>query len=113
MKSVLIREAHIVDPSQQINETGNLLIKDGKIACWAKARKKPPELEAQESLSVVGLSSEKFIVCPGFVDLHCHLRDPGFEEKETIASGTLPQRKAVLLPSAACPIRNLQSITNR
>ena len=31
---------------------------------------------------------EGLVVCPGFIDLHCHLREPGFEEKETIASGT-------------------------
>ena len=116
MKSVLIREAHIVDPSQQINETGSLLIKDGKIAWLGKGQETPPELEAQESLSGCWLIEAKdLIVCPGFVDLHCHLRDPGFEEKETIGSGTLAAAKGgfttvCCMPNTEPPIDN-QSVT--
>jgi dihydroorotase len=40
-------------------------------------------LSKAENLDARGL-----VVCPGFIDLHCHLREPGFEDKETIATGT-------------------------
>ena len=44
---------------------------------------------------------------PGFVDLHCHLREPGFENKETIESGLRLQQKADTLQFAVCPIQGL------
>jgi dihydroorotase len=59
---------------------GNLLIADGKIS-WL-GEKTPPQGD-YEILNAKGL-----IVCPGLIDLHCHLRQPGDEEKETIATGT-------------------------
>jgi dihydroorotase len=78
--SLLIRGGRIIDPSQDIDKTADLLIKDGKILWLGEG--KPPE-EDYAVLNAAGL-----IVCPGFIDLHCHLRQPGYEEKETIASGT-------------------------
>ncbi len=78
--SLLIRGGRVIDPSQDIDKTSDLLIKDGKIL-WLEEGKTPEDDYAV--LDVKGL-----IVCPGFIDLHCHLRQPGFEAKETIASGT-------------------------
>jgi dihydroorotase len=78
--SLLIRGGRIIDPAQEIDKTANLLIKDGKISWLGDGA--PPE----EDYAI--LDAEGLIVCPGFIDLHCHLRQPGFEEKETIASGT-------------------------
>ena len=43
MKPILIQDAHIIDPSQKINETGSLLIAEGKIAWLGKGNQKPPE----------------------------------------------------------------------
>jgi len=80
MKRLLIKGGHIVDPGQGINENANLLITDGKIS-WLGS-KTPPQPDCDV------LHAEGLIVCPGFIDFHCHLRQPGFEEKETIASGT-------------------------
>ncbi len=82
MKSLLIQNGHIVDPSQGINEIGSLLITDNKIA-WSGGRGKTPPHPDDDVLDAKGL-----IVCPGLIDLHCHLRQPGFEESETIATGT-------------------------
>ncbi len=79
--SLLIRDGRIIDPGQDIDKTGSLLIKEGKIA-WLRDGT-PPE-DDYDILDAKGL-----IVCPGFIDLHCHLRQPGDEEKETIATGTL------------------------
>jgi len=82
MKPLLIQGGRIIDPSQGINETGNLLITEGRISWLGRAERTPP-LPYCKVLNAHGL-----IVCPGFVDLHCHLRQPGFEDKETIATGT-------------------------
>jgi dihydroorotase len=58
----------------------DVLISDGRIAAVGPNA----GAEAQRVIDATGL-----IVCPGFIDLHCHLREPGFEQKETIATGTL------------------------
>jgi len=80
--SLLIQGGRIIDPSQGIDEIGNLLIRDGKIS-WLEGGEIIPPRPRHDVLYAEGM-----IVCPGFVDLHCHLRQPGFEEKETIATGT-------------------------
>ncbi|MFC2043839.1 dihydroorotase [Chloroflexota bacterium] len=82
MKPLLIYGGHIIDPSQGIDEIGSLLITEGKIVWLSKGKKTPPQLD-YDTLHADGL-----VVFPGFIDLHCHLREPGFEEKETIASGS-------------------------
>jgi len=82
MKPLLIHNGHIIDPSQGIDEICSLLITEGKIS-WLGRREVTPPQPVYDVLHAQGL-----IVCPGFVDLHCHLRQPGFEEKETIATGT-------------------------
>jgi len=79
-KPLLIQGGRIIDPSQGIDEISSLLITEGKIAWLGKGT--PPQTD-YDTLDAKGL-----IVCPGFIDLHCHLRQPGFEEKETIATGT-------------------------
>jgi len=80
--SLLISGGHLLDPGQGIDKIGDLLITEGKIA-WA-GDKGPASL--QPDLSIIDAAG--LIVCPGFIDLHCHLREPGFEDKETIATGS-------------------------
>ena len=82
MKPLLIQGGHIIDPSQGLDETLDLLITEGKISWLGKREITSPEPDC-DVLNACGL-----IVCPGFIDLHCHLRQPGFEEKETIATGS-------------------------
>ena len=81
-KALLIKGGRIVDPALKISRVGNLLIKDDKIS-WVSEGRENPVGEAYDILTAKGL-----IVCPGFIDFHCHLREPGFEVKETIATGT-------------------------
>ncbi len=85
--SLVIHGGHIVDPSQGLDQIGDLLIADGKIVQIGGAvtlGRGPEHCEGEvENLDASGL-----VVCPGFMDLHCHLREPGFEDKETIATGT-------------------------
>lgn len=77
---MLIPNGRLIDPGQGIDETGSLFIAEGRIG-WLRTGKLPQT--DYDTLDAQGL-----IVCPGFIDFHCHLRQPGFEEKETIASGT-------------------------
>jgi dihydroorotase len=83
--SLLIRGGHIIDPSQGIDQVGDLLIADGKIV---QAGGEIPTVIASEAKQSQTVDASGLIVCPGFVDLHCHLREPGFEDKETIATGS-------------------------
>ncbi len=82
MESLLIQEGHIIDPDQGIDEIGSVLISKGKVARISTGKPIPPQS------GYATLPAEGMIVCPGFIDLHCHLRQPGFEEKETIATGS-------------------------
>ena len=82
MNPLLITGGRIIDPSQGIDWVGSLLIDGGEIAWLAAGDAEPPE-DDFDVLDVSGM-----VVCPGFIDLHCHLREPGFEAKETIATGT-------------------------
>ena len=79
MTRILIRKGRIVDPVNQRDETLDLLIEDGKIS----AVDRQIEVPADETLFIPGK-----IVAPGFIDIHAHLREPGYEEKETLATGT-------------------------
>lgn len=75
----LIQGARVLDPANDLDAVCDVLIEDGKIARVA-------ESIAADGLPVVDASG--LVLTPGFVDLHCHLREPGFEYKETIATGT-------------------------
>jgi dihydroorotase len=79
---LLVRGGRIIDPVACIDMVGDLLIVDGLIA-WIGEAHGAPRAVAGTVLSAGGM-----VVSPGFIDLHCHLREPGFESKETIASGT-------------------------
>ena len=81
IKCLFIQGGHIIDPKRGIDETGSLLIIEGKTSWLGKRDQTPP----QPYCDVFDASG--LIVCPGFIDLHGHLREPGFEEKETIATG--------------------------
>ncbi len=80
-RSLLIKGGHLIDPAAHIDAPMDVLLRDGRVAEVA-----PPN-------KVRGTADEKFdarglIVAPGFIDLHVHLREPGQNYKETIASGT-------------------------
>ncbi len=72
-----LRDARILDPGHGIDETGDLLVRDGRIA--------PLDGEIPPDSRTLDLSGK--VVVPGFFDIHVHLREPGGEASETIASG--------------------------
>ncbi len=76
---LLLRGGRVVDPASGLDAPGDVLIEDGRIAALGSGIAPG----GGEILDCTGL-----VVCPGFLDLHAHLREPGEEWKETIASGT-------------------------
>lgn len=77
--SILIRGARVVDPLQNLDGPSDILIEDGKIKL----------LEPSINVSTAQvIDARSLVVAPGFIDLHTHLREPGYEDKETIFSGT-------------------------
>lgn len=77
---LLIANGYVVDPATDVNAGRNLLIEDGRIV--DVINRSEPVSEDAKLIDATGL-----IVAPGFIDLHVHLRDPGQEYKETIATG--------------------------
>jgi dihydroorotase len=77
---LFIKNGYVIDPSQGLNAGKNLLIERGRIVGFASYGESAPE--DAEVFDVTGL-----IVAPGFIDMHVHLREPGQEYKETIATG--------------------------
>lgn len=78
-KPLLLRSGRVVDPSQKLDAKRDVLLVDGKVA---KVRAK---IEAPENARVVDCAG--LVVTPGLIDVHVHLREPGEEHKETIATG--------------------------
>lgn len=77
---LLIINGYIIDPAQGINTGKNLLLEDGRVAGISSYSDPIPD--GVEIFDATGL-----VVAPGFIDMHVHLREPGHEYKETIASG--------------------------
>ena len=82
MSSLLITHGRIIDPSQSLDAQADLLIVDGKVKALG------PEAKSVAPADVEQLDATGMVVCPGLIDLHVHLREPGQSAKETIATGT-------------------------
>lgn len=82
---IIITNGHVIDPSQNINGIGDILIENGEIK---EIRLRPAILSPRPpSFDIIDASG--LYILPGLVDMHCHLREPGFSHKETIKTGTL------------------------
>jgi dihydroorotase len=79
VSATIIRNGRIIDPANRRDETGDLVIRNGRIVDQSAIH--DPQ-SAIEKIDATGL-----IVAPGLIDMHVHLREPGFVHKETIASG--------------------------
>lgn len=93
-ESLSIRGGRVIDPANGIDAIADVLIVDGRIAAVGP----DAGAEAEQSVDAQGL-----VVCPGFVDVHCHLREPGFEHKETISSGTAAAARGGFTTVCAMP----------
>jgi dihydroorotase len=80
MSRLLLKGGRIVDPSQKLDRVWDLLIEEDRVEAVGK------DLPKDSATEVIDLTNK--VIAPGFVDMHVHLREPGHEYKETIASGT-------------------------
>jgi dihydroorotase len=80
-KPLLIRGGHLVDPRAGIDRKMEILLEDGVVAAVDE------KIDGRKSRDAEVFDAEGAVVAPGFIDLHVHLREPGFEYKETIATG--------------------------
>ncbi len=79
-RTTILRGGRVVDPAAGRDGVADVLIRDGRVA------RVGPGLEAGPEAAVVDVP-DGCVVCPGFVDMHAHLREPGAEHKETVATG--------------------------
>lgn len=94
----LIRGGHVVDPANGMDGVHDLLVVGGKISQLA------PHIDAPEGCKVI--EAKGMYVIPGMVDMHVHLREPGFEHKETIRTGTLAAIRGGFTTVCAMPNTN-------
>jgi dihydroorotase len=80
MTGLLIRNGRVIDPANGVDGPADVAIENGLIA------RVGPDLAPPAGADVIDADGK--VVCPGFIDLHVHLREPGYEYKETIATGT-------------------------
>lgn len=78
---LLIKDGWLIDPANRLSKKGDILVEDGKIKRVGKFN-----LNTTKNLEVI--DAKGLIVTPGFIDMHVHLREPGYEYKETIETGT-------------------------
>jgi dihydroorotase len=79
VSTTIIRRGRIIDPANVRDEVADLVIVDGRVADQSAIRKQRSE--------IAEIDASNLIVAPGLIDIHVHLREPGFSWKETIASG--------------------------
>src|SRR5580698_10473996 len=103
MNSLLITGGHVVDPANQLDGPADVLILDGKISAVGKNLSAPAKTEHFDAAGK--------IVCPGLIDLHVHLREPGQSAKETIATGTAAAARGGFT-SIVCMPNTLPAIDN-
>ena len=101
MKPLLIKNGRVVDPASGLDDRRDLLVEDGQIAALDKKIAKS-EAEVFDATDLV--------VAPGFIDLHTHLREPGDESAETIASGA--RAAAAGSFTAVCAMPNTQPVND-
>ena len=104
----LISGGRIVDPASGRDEVADLLLEDGLI------KKTGPGAQAARGVKKVDASG--LLVVPGLIDMHCHLREPGFEYKETVASGCAAAVKggitSVMCMANTDPVNDDPSVTS-
>src|SRR5437870_13536288 len=101
-RPLVLRGGRVIDPSRDLDQTADVLVQDGKIAALGAGLGSPDGVDVRDVRGKV--------VAPGLVDVHVHLREPGNEDVETIASGT---RAAVAGGfTAVCAMPNTDPVTD-
>ncbi|MEK7709522.1 MAG: dihydroorotase [candidate division NC10 bacterium] len=106
--SLLIKGGRVLDPANGVDAVEDLLIQDGKISRLG------PGLKAPDGTPTIDAADK--VVCPGFIDIHVHLREPGYEYKETVATGTKAAAAggftAVACMANTNPVNDNRSVTD-
>jgi dihydroorotase len=82
MSALLLTGGRVIDPARQFDAVADVLLADGRVAAVG------PEAARQAAPGTARLDARGRVVCPGLIDLHVHLREPGQSAKETLATGT-------------------------
>lgn len=99
---MLLKNAHIINPADNLNELSDIRVENGMVAEVSK------NLFPLVDEEVIDLSGK--VITPGLVDMHCHLREPGFESKETIKTGI--QSALAGGYTAICPMANTSPVVD-
>jgi dihydroorotase len=104
VRRTVLRGGRLIDPSQQTDAIGDLIITDGQIESFETAA------GASYSDDTQVIDCKGLVVSPGFIDVHCHLREPGREDVETIATGARAAAAGGF--TAVCAMPNTQPVTD-
>lgn len=104
MSKILIKNGRLVDPANNINGKMDILICDGKISLVAEFINESGNDAA--GADIVDAAGK--VVMPGFIDLHVHLREPGFEYKETVMTGAAAAARGGV--TSICPMPNTNPV---
>jgi dihydroorotase len=102
MTDILLRGVRLIDPSNKLDCVGDVLIRDGKIESVGG------NIAAPDGATIVDCAGQ--VVAPGFIDVHCHLREPGREDVETIATGARAAAAGGF--TAVCAMPNTDPVTD-
>jgi dihydroorotase len=109
MKPMLLTGGRVIDPGNRFDAVADVLIRDAKIGIIG------PEAAAQAPADCQRLDVSGLVVCPGLIDLHVHLREPGQSAKETVATGTAAAARGgfttvVCMPNTSPAIDNAGTV---
>jgi dihydroorotase len=99
---ILIQGGRVIDPSQQMDTTADVLLEGGKVVAVGT------NLDQPEGAEVFDAGGK--VVAPGLIDLHVHLREPGQEDQETVATGAMAAAAGGF--SAVCAMPNTDPVTD-
>ncbi len=106
---ILIKKGRVIDPATDLDSELDVLIEGSKISKIGKNL----DVKGEGELTVI--DAQGLVVSPGLIDIHCHLREPGYEYKETIRTGTLSAAKggftSVVCMANTDPVNDNKSVT--